>query len=145
MGRLELFLVEWVLADIGYETQMQAMTRLVAMVLVLTLGGGAQACIASCANPVSAAANSHKPTCHRCEKPAHKAPEGPCQRCQLAGQDRAVADGNPVAVPARDLVGALLPEISPSILFCHLLPVSPRGAVHGPPGDLFHQFCLLLI
>jgi hypothetical protein len=142
---LNLFLVEWVLADIGYETQMQAMTRLVAMVLVLTLGGGAQACIASCANPVSAAAKSQRATCHRCEKTSHKAPEAPCQRCQLAGQDRSVADGNPVAVPAPDLIGAALPEISQPLSFFQVLPISPRGATHGPPGDLFHQFCLLLI
>ena len=124
---------------------MQAMTRFIAMVLVLTLGGGAQACIASCANPVLPAANSHKPACHRCEKPSHKAPEAPCPRCQLAGQDRAVADGNPVAIPAPDLIGAALPEISQPLSISQLLPDSPRGATHGPPGDLFHQFCLLLI
>jgi hypothetical protein len=122
---------------------MLVMTRFISLLLVLTLGGGAQACIASCANP--AAAKAQKPTCHRCEKTSHKSPEAPCQRCQLAAQDRAVADGNPVAIPAPDLIGAVLPEVSQSLSFCQILPVSPRGAVHGPPGDLFHQFCLLLI
>jgi hypothetical protein len=143
---LNLFLVERVLADIGYETQMLVMSRLVSLLLVLTLGGGAQACIASCANPTAtAAAQPHKATCHRCEKSSHKAPEAPCQRCQLAGQDRAVADGNAVAIPAPDLIGAALPEISQELLFCQFVPVSRRGVTHGPPGDLFHQFCLLLI
>src|SRR4051794_11094786 len=124
---------------------MLAMTRLVSMLLVLTLGGGAQACIASCANPAAVAAKTQKPTCHRCEKASHKAPEAPCQRCQLAAQDRAVADGNSVAIPAPDLIGAMLPELSQSHSICQGLPVSPRGVTHGPPGDLFHQFCLLLI
>jgi hypothetical protein len=143
---LNLFLVERVLADIGYETQMLVMSRLVSLLLVLTLGGGAQACIASCANPApAAAAKVQKPTCHRCEKNSHKAPEAPCPRCQLAAQDRAVADGNAVAIPAPDLFGAALPEVSQELSFCQLLPVSPRGVTHGPPGDLFHQFCLLLI
>ena len=121
------------------------MTRFISLLLVLTLGGGAQACIASCANPAASAAKVQKPTCHRCEKSSHKAPEAPCPRCQLAGQDRAVADGNAVAIPAPDLIGTVLPEVSQELSFCQLLPVSPRGAVHGPPGDLFHQFCLLLI
>jgi hypothetical protein len=142
---LNLFLVERVLADIGYETQMLVMTRLVSLLLVLTLGGGAQACIASCANPAATAMKAQRPTCHRCEKTSHKTPEAPCPRCQLAGQDRAVADGNAVAIPAPDLIGAALPEVSQSLSFFKALPVSPRGAVHGPPGDLFHQFCLLLI
>jgi uncharacterized paraquat-inducible protein A len=118
---------------------MQALTRLVAMVLVLTLGGGAQACLASCATPVHAT----KPACHRCEKPKDKTPEAPCQRCQLAGQDRATADNHQVTIPTPTL--AFAPTIIQQPLPIHRSITTPREPTHGPPGDLFHQFCLLLI
>jgi uncharacterized paraquat-inducible protein A len=121
---------------------MQALTRLVAMVLVLTLGGGAQACLASCANP--APAQTAKPAaCHRCEKPKDKSPEAPCPRCQLASQDRTTA-GDQTTLPAPTLAFALSAIEQP--LPIHRSITTPRAATHGPPAaDLFHQFCLLLI
>jgi hypothetical protein len=119
---------------------MQALTRLVAMILVLTLGGGAQACIASCATPAQTA----KPaTCHRCEKPKDKSPQAPCQRCQLAAQDRTPADNGQLTVPTPSLTFAFSPIEQP--LPIRLSITTPHAITRGPPGDLFHQFCLLLI
>ncbi len=119
---------------------MQALTRLVAMVLVLTLGGGAQACIASCAAPAQTA----KPAaCHRCEKPKDKTPQAPCQRCQLASQDRTTADSHQVTIPTPTLTFAPIAIEQPLPIHCSI--TTPREPTHGPPGDLFHQFCLLLI
>jgi hypothetical protein len=123
---------------------MQALTRLIAMVLVLTLGGGAQACIASCANPAGQASAKQKPACHRCEKPKEKTPEAPCPRCQLASQDRTTADTAPVVIPTLDLAVVPFPQVAPPSPILSST-VTPRAPTHGPPGDLFHQCCLLLI
>jgi uncharacterized paraquat-inducible protein A len=106
---------------------------------VLTLGGGAQACLASCATPAQTA----KPACHRCEKPKNKTPQPPCPRCQLAGQDRTTADGHQVTIPALTLTFAPA-TIEQPLPIRHSI-TTPREPTHGPPGDLFHQSCLLLI
>ena len=122
---------------------MQVLTRLVTTLLVLTLGGGAQYCLADCATAETRVA-TEKPTCPRCEKHESKsAPTAPCQRCQIASQDRVTPDHH-TAPPAPMLIGMVENDLAP------LLPAErtsslPVRCTHGPPGDLLHQFCLLLI
>jgi hypothetical protein len=62
----------------------------------------------------------------------------------LAGQDRATADNAPVVIPTPDLTVLPFPDLIPPLPILSSI-VTPRAATHGPPGDLFHQFCLLLI
>jgi len=123
---------------------MQVLTRLVTALLVLTLGGGAQYCLTSCAT-ADAQVVTEKPTCPRCEKHESKpSPTVPCQRCQAAGQDRVTPDHHPTAPPAPMLVGIVENDLAPLVAF-ESSSSTPVSFTHGPPRDLLHQFCLLLI
>jgi hypothetical protein len=124
---------------------MQVLTRLVTTLLVLTLGGGAQYCLASCAIAETKVA-TEKPTCPRCEKhesSSKPTPTVPSQRCQAASQDRVTPDHH-TAPPAPMLVGIIENDLAP-LVATTLSSHTPVEATHGPPGDLLHQFCLLLI
>lgn len=122
---------------------MQVLTRLVTTLLVLTLGGGAQYCLARCAT-AEAQVVSEKPTCPRCEKHESKpSPAVPCQRCQAASQDRVTPDHH-TAPPAPMLVGIVENDMAPQVASA-VSSATPVEATHGPPRDLLHQFCLLLI
>ena len=135
---------------------MQSRFRLVAMVLVITLAGGAQACQALCATPAkpaqTAKATPKKSACHGCpvqtpSEPAPTEPTAPCKQCQTSSQERLAAE--------RD--GSLLKTASELTFlpFVELTPEAPAVArssfevahpsVHSPPGERLHQFCLLLI
>ena len=124
---------------------MQVLTRLVTALLVLTLGGGAQYCLARCATAETRVA-TEKPTCPRCEKhesSSKPTPTVPCQRCQAASQDRVTPDHH-TAPPAPMLVGIVENDLTSQLA---IEPTSSTQILrsHGPPGDLLHQFCLLLI
>jgi hypothetical protein len=124
---------------------MQVLTRLVTTLLVLTLGGGAQYCLARCATAETKVA-PEKPTCPRCEKhhsSSKPTPSVPCQRCQAASQDRVTPDHH-TAPPAPMLVGIVENNLAP-LLPAELTSSLPVRCTHGPPRDLLHQFCLLLI
>src|SRR5215217_3324795 len=78
---------------------MAMFARLISMLLVLVLAGGAQACVALCAPPAHGAADApDRVACRRCgsENRAAAAPDrpspAPCKHCQTAFQDR-VATG----------------------------------------------------
>jgi hypothetical protein len=122
---------------------MRVLTRLVTTLLVLTLGGGAQYCLTSCAT-AEAQVVTEKPTCPRCEKHESKsAPSVPCQRCQAASQDRVTPDHH-TAPPAPMLVGIVENDLAPLVAI-DFASATPASCAHGPPRDLLHQFCLLLI
>jgi hypothetical protein len=130
---------------------MQAAFRLVAMLLALTLAGGAQACMALCITPAKAAQSTpQKPTCHHCGDKAPATPVshpgGPCKHCPTASQDRLATESDHTMLKTA-VEFTLLPDFD-------LTPATPTVArgfivtpprVHSPPGDLLHQFCLLLI
>jgi hypothetical protein len=125
---------------------MQVFTRLITMLLALTLGGGAQFCLARCASDVLKTA-AEQPICPHCQKHTScpkSAPAFPCQRCQIASQDRATPDQAPPALPAPALVGIVQIALAapPAV---DISSSAPLGCTHGPPRDLLHQFCLLLI
>ena len=86
---------------------MQVLSRLITALMILTLGGGAQFCLARCA-----AADSHvpvaKPTCPHCEKhPSSQPPPAiPCQRCQVAGHPM-MADYNDFVQSNRSAISAM--------------------------------------
>src|SRR5258708_5764326 len=122
---------------------MQALTRLISVLLVLALAGGAQACIASCANPASPTTEKH--ACHRCDHSSKPAPQPPCKNCQTAAQDRVAAERDHLTTTAFDLSFSPLLELAPARPLTRPLIQTPRPPTHGPPGNLFHQFCLLLI
>ena len=140
---------------------MQAGLRLVAMVLAITLAGGAQACLALCASPARAAMAvapekppKEKPSsCHRCPsdkapvEPAPAEPSVPCKQCQTASHDRLAAERDGSLVLKTAFASAFLP-------FVELTPATPvldrsfevtRLSIHSPPGERLHRFCLLLI
>lgn len=124
---------------------MQVLSRLITALMILTLGGGAQFCLARCA-----AADSHvpvaKPTCPHCEKhpSSQPPPANPCQRCQVAGQDRTTPDHPTDTPPAPALVGIVENDLAP-LVAAHVSSPTPADSTHGPPRDLLNQFCLLLI
>jgi hypothetical protein len=138
---------------------MQAWFRYIAMVLIATLAGGAQACVALCAAPAVAVGaavprqqeKSEKSSCHRCPGNAPSeptpAPEAPCKQCQTATQDRVAAErDHSFAKSVLELSVTPLLDVLPSTT---VPPVSPaavaREPVHPPPGERLHAFCLLLI
>ena len=128
--------------------------RLVAMVLVMTLAGGAQACLALCAAPAkpaqTAAATPEKSSCHRCPEkaPTNPTPEpsAPCKHCQTAGQaQRAVERDHSTFKAAFELDSLPFAELtSDAPAVGHSFEVVPPR-VHSPPGERLHQLCLLLI
>ena len=137
---------------------MQGWIRLIAMVLVTTLAGGAQACVALCGAPAqkaqpAASAAPAESSCRRCpakspeEPPAPAEPTAPCKHCQSVGLDRVASerDGS-LLKPAFELT--LLPFVE------FLFPTAAAGdrsfdvvppRVGSPPGERLHQFCVLLI
>lgn len=134
---------------------MQAGFRYIAMVLIATLAGGAQACVALCAAPVvsvgAAVPQQEKSSCHRCPANAPSeptpAPETPCKKCQAATQDRLAAERDQsFAKSVLELSVTPLLDVLSSVT---APPVSPaavaREPVHPPPGERLHAFCLLLI
>ena len=140
---------------------MQVRFRLVAMVLVMTLAGGAQACLALCASPASKpSATASAPTpapekpssCHRCpsEKaptdPAPAEPSAPCKQCQTASQERLATErDSSILKTAFELTFLPFVELTPeSPVPDRAFEVAGPGA-HSPPGERLHQFCLLLI
>jgi hypothetical protein len=137
---------------------MQAWLRLISMVLVITLAGGAQACVALCAAPAqkaqpAAATAPAKSSCHHCpekgtlEKPVPAEPAGPCKHCHSVTQDRLAAerDGSVLKaafelslLPFVEFPGTVAPAVDRPFEVT-------RPPVDSPPGERLHQFCLLLI
>lgn len=126
---------------------MRVLSRLVATILALALAGGAQACVALCAAPAQAARPAaEKTSCHRCgDKPARHEPATPCKHCQTASQDRLTAERDQLQKAGLDLSYLPTPEIAPLANVLRPAADRPRLVAHGPPGDLLHQFCILLI
>jgi hypothetical protein len=133
---------------------MQVGFRFIAMVLIATLAGGAQACVALCGAPAvpvrAVAARPEKSSCHHCPAglPTKSTPasETPCKQCQTATQDRLATERDQtVAKAALELSVTPLLDVLPSVT----APVRPDAVaqvpVHPPPGDRLHEFCLLLI
>jgi hypothetical protein len=124
--------------------------RSIAMLLVLALAGGAQACVALCALP-AATANSSKQdgACTHCsQKQSEKsrAPATPCKHCQVISQERWATQGDQSANIAFGWTSPLLIAdlVQPINCADRATPVSP-GRPHLPQGERLHQFCLLLI
>jgi hypothetical protein len=132
---------------------MSLFSRLISIALVLVLAGGAQACVHVCSQPAKSAdpTSRAKPGCQHCGKertssndPA-PAPQAPCKHCQVATQDRVSAERDHLAMAAADLAVLApvpLPEPAATLAVSH---IDPHPVAHHPPGELLHQFCLLLI
>jgi hypothetical protein len=129
---------------------MRLFARIVAMFLALALMGGAQACVDICAQPAGHGATREVKTCPHCpprgsDKTSAPVSQLPCKLCQGAVQDRVADEGVSPAVFNLDL--ACLPAI-PAI---QVTPVFQMGIAarslptHGPPGELLHHVCVLLI
>jgi hypothetical protein len=131
---------------------MQAGFRLVAMVLAMTLAGGAQVCLALCTAPAAQTAKTtpEKPACHRCpeKSPAKPNPEPatPCRQCQTATQDRLNTERDHSTLkPATELAFQPLLDIAPILPAVDTTFEVTRPNVHSPPGERLHRYCLLLI
>jgi hypothetical protein len=132
---------------------MSLVPRLVSMVLILAITGGAQACVYVCSQPAKPANRTlaQRSPCRHCgeEKPAstdsEPLPTTPCKHCQAASQDRISIERDHLAVAAVDLA-----VFSPSAIFQPVLTpdvcrIDTHPTAQPPPGELLHQFCLLLI
>jgi hypothetical protein len=125
---------------------MLLMGRSIAMLLVLALTGGAQACVALCALPAPTAKN--EPACRHCsqkESQNSPAPAAPCKHCQVISQERWATQGDQPFNVGFDWTAILLFDPAPSIVHGHQAPVTSPERAHAPPGEQLHQFCLLLI
>jgi hypothetical protein len=130
--------------------------RLVAVLLVMTLAGGAQACLALCAGmavkPNAVAVRTEKTTCHHCpvEKSGEKSKSeqggGPCKQCQVGVQDRVVAErDHSVGAPGVELTFLSSVDVTPAAQAVVRGVERAHVLGHGPPGDVLHTFCVLLI
>jgi hypothetical protein len=135
---------------VGSCIDMRLFARIVAMFLALSLMGGAQACSAICAQPVARVAAGEVKTCPHClprgaKKSSTPPSDLPCKLCEGAVQHRVADEGVSPFSFSLDLawLGAL-PAMQGTALF-EVEFAAPPLPTHKPPGDLLHQFCILLI
>jgi hypothetical protein len=120
--------------------------------LTFALAGGAQACMAVCAQPHKGGAvpSQSERACSKChgkqstETPATPKPAEPCQHCKAGPADRLADRVDSPITPL--LATALLPPA--------IAPVAPHTALSvttlpvldsAPPNDVLHVVCVLLI
>ena len=139
--------ISWIVMMVGF--------RLVSVVLVMTLAGGAQACLALCAGMAAkanvVAVRTEKAPCHHCpekagerSKPDHGG--GPCKQCQVVVQDRvAVERDHSLGAPALELTFLPVWDVAPAAQSAVRGVERAYLPVHGPPGGVLHAFCVLLI
>lgn len=125
------------------------MGRSIAMLLVLALAGGAQACIALCALPAATATSSkHDGACTHCsqtQSEKSQVPATPCKHCQVISQEQWATQADQSANVAFDWTSPLLiAHLAQSINCAEATPASPE-LPHRPQGERLHQFCQLLI
>jgi hypothetical protein len=140
---------------------MRRLPRLVAVVLVLALAGGAQACAALCAKPVQPAAAPVAVTpekgsscgrhCGGSKTEAAKGnepkpePAKPCEHCKGVVKDRVAGERDHLAQAALEL-GVFAP-----LLICEPVVGVDRAVALGdapvpaPPNERLHHVCVLLI
>ncbi len=129
---------------------MRILRTLGAMILALSLAGGAHACLALCNAPLSKAVATAATHCSRCvvKQPQRQLPpdHSPCKSCLNIDQDRISAGDD--ATSQFDFAPATLLEIpalissDTNIAFLEI----PRLRNHHPPsGDLLHHLCVLVI
>jgi hypothetical protein len=120
---------------------------------VLVLAGGAQACVYLCSQPAKSTerASHVKSGCQHCGKempvsnnPA-PAPRTPCKHCQLAMQDRVSVERDHLAMAAAHLAVLDPAPLLRPILTLNVSRIDTHPTAQHPPGELLHQFCLLLI
>src|ERR1700760_989761 len=114
--------------------------RLLAILLTLTLAGGAQACIALCA---PSAKSADKSTCRHCgDKNSKPNPATPCKHCQIVNQPGLAVEKDQTIKAPIDLAFAPIIESTPLVFRA---PGERPEPHHNPSGERLHQFCLLLI
>jgi hypothetical protein len=123
--------------------------RFVVVLLLLSLTGGAQACVALCAVPAPTAGDNDRSSCRHCaektEKPVGPGHEEPCKHCRVISQENWATKAH--GASHVDLDWQSVPLALPSLVVVsggRALPPLP-AMNHGPPGERLHQFCLLLI
>jgi hypothetical protein len=129
---------------------MRLFARILTMFLALSLMGGAQACIAVCAPTAGRGAMREVKSCPHCpprgsDKSSAPVSQLPCKLCQGAVQNRVADEGVSPVIFNLDLASfSTLPVIRGTMVSDARLGTRSLPS-HGPPGELLHQVCVLLI